>query len=215
MTLYVGICNGLAASETISDNYNDCKEKIEKYAGRTEIAFITLPNSIKEKVFREQLYKYRCEDALNHLSEIVEFDSNNYPEYINGISIENVIDEIIDNFEKRFDCNIDENSLYENAVYDALAGAIHISSCVLTLNDERKIEMHFTYDNLEENSYGAVYYDIFKNDNNYSGGQLEFDENTMKNFNNVLDSIEFLFDFIGYKGDYRVKSIETSEYPIM
>ena len=64
-------------------------------------------NQIAEAVYRAKEHKYRLEDALSHCEE--------YLDERNVLEAEGHLENIVIEFEHRFDCNLDENSIW-NAV---------------------------------------------------------------------------------------------------
>ncbi|MBQ7818571.1 MAG: hypothetical protein IJ341_02620 [Bacteroidales bacterium] len=88
---------------------------------------IELTNAEKESVFREVEHKYRLSDARNHLEELsndldgddsslrktygVHFDSA-----IDETSDDYILEDIVTEYENRFDCNIDENTTWRHAL---------------------------------------------------------------------------------------------------
>lgn len=92
---------------------------------------IELTNAEKEAVFREVEHEYRLADARCHLEELSnsleEDDSSLRKEY--GIHFDSAIDEtsddyiledIVTEYENRFDCNIDENTTWQHALEKVL-----------------------------------------------------------------------------------------------
>lgn len=88
---------------------------------------IELTEAEKEAVFREVEHKYRLNDArchLDELSETLEEDGSSLRETY-GVHFTSVIDNASDNYaleniikeyEKHLDCNIDDNTTWRNAV---------------------------------------------------------------------------------------------------
>lgn len=84
-----------------------------------------------ETAFREQQRSYMIMDAESHLTELsdeLEGDGSSLRK-VYGISLETAIDEkspdylldsVVDMYERHFDCNIDENTTWRNAVEDML-----------------------------------------------------------------------------------------------
>lgn len=80
-----------------------------------------------EAAFREQQRSYMIMDAESHLTELsdeLEGDGSSLRK-VYGISLETAIDEkspdylldsVVDMYERHFDCNIDENTTWRNAV---------------------------------------------------------------------------------------------------
>ena len=70
-------------------------------------------NQIAEAVYRAKEHKYRLEDALSHCEEYL--DERNVLFDKDVLEAEGHLENIVIEFEHRFDCNLDENSIW-NAV---------------------------------------------------------------------------------------------------
>lgn len=70
---------------------------------------------IDEAVYRAKEHKYRLEDALNHCEEYL--DERNVLFDKDVLEAEGHLENIVIEFEHRFDCNLDENSIW-NAVIE-------------------------------------------------------------------------------------------------
>lgn len=79
-----------------------------------------------EAAYRYKLRQYRSEDCYNHLCDIVFADALMSEEEAKEVFEEeygmtydeaaSLMDEMIDRFEDKFDCNQDENAMWENAI---------------------------------------------------------------------------------------------------
>ena len=94
-----------------------------------------------QAAYRYQLYLYRCEDAQNALSQKYDDDSPEYRMCIDGLY------RIINIFEDDFDCNVDENTLWSNA----------IEKFVKEHSDQLIVYEHTQEEDEEEESYSLLF----------------------------------------------------------
>lgn len=79
-----------------------------------------------EEAYREQLHNYRKQDAVKHLGDMFGKEPEGFSQKY-GIELNEIVkddgflDVIVERFEDEFDCNIDENSQWENAIQIVLA----------------------------------------------------------------------------------------------
>lgn len=173
---------------------------------------VWLSSQVKEKIFRSVEHDYRYTDAESVLKYRMDYPFAYLPKYINEKESNDLIEEIIDRFEHDYSMNVDESSTWEEVVYIVLAGKCIPNSACLHLDDNRRINMRFTYDDIGEGCTEAVYYDIFdQNNNEIDGGQIEYDSETQMKIHNIFDVFNMLFDFIDFHGDYEIYSINTAK----
>lgn len=68
-----------------------------------------------EQAFRERERDYRIEDAYRHIEEL---------EYDNTMFDDDDVDNIIDLYEKKKDCNIPENTTWESIIEEYISNKI-------------------------------------------------------------------------------------------
>lgn len=181
---------------------------------KAKVQEIELPSEVVRDIYYNQLFEFQKEDAINHL--INAFNLNDEKEFpldtINDMKIDDLLTLIVKKYCDTFDCNFAENDTYYKAINSVLDGRTIPTECYLRLDSGHVISMHFTNEELEKDCVEAVYYDIFdRNGNIVDGGQMEYDKEIMETYENILFTIDDLFDFIGYRGDYEVLSLVTEK----
>lgn len=79
-----------------------------------------------EEAYREQLHNYRKQDAVKHLGDMFGGEPEEFSHKY-GIDLDEMVkddgflDVCVERFEDELDCNIDENSQWENAIQTTLA----------------------------------------------------------------------------------------------